>query len=149
MATTLNFKKLLDWPDWRPASPSPNAQAAGSSFAADNRNGIYGDPFVYALANATTFLKFSPIANEWETLASPALTGTFGAGAGAVFHGGQGPTGVLAAGNTTSMVNVSTALPAAVGSNQLANRGDGQGYRIRIIGNAAGGSGKTEVCIDI
>lgn len=78
------------------------------------------------------------------SLGSPALTGTFGGGAAMVMHPTQGPRGVLAAGNTTSSVVLSTALPAAVGANQLANRGDGVGYTIRIIGNAAGSSGKVE-----
>lgn len=144
MSTTFNFKKLFDLPEWRPLTPSINAQAAGSSLAADNRPGIYSNPFIYALVNTTTFLRFSPISNEWMALASPALAGTFGAGAAAVFHGGQGPSGVLSAGNTTTKIVLSTALPAAVGLNQLANRGDTYGYRIRIIGNSAGGSGKVE-----
>lgn len=39
---------------------------------------------------------------------------------------------------------LSTALPAAVAPNQLANKGNSNGFKIRIIGNSAGGSGKTE-----
>jgi hypothetical protein len=42
------------------------------------------------------------------------------------------------------VLNLSTALLAAVGLNQLANRGDGVGFTIRITGNTAGGSGKVE-----
>lgn len=144
MTTSFNFKKFFDLPEWRPLTPAISSQLNGSSLATDDRIGIYSDPYIYALVNATTFLKFSPINNEWMALASPALAGTFGVGAAAVFHGGQGPAGTLAAGATTSTVVLSTALPAAVGLNQLANRGDGQGYRIRIIGNSAGGSGKIE-----
>jgi hypothetical protein len=56
----------------------------------------------------------------------------------------HGPRGTLAAGASTTKVTLSTALPASVGVNQLANRGDGVGYKIRIIGNTAGGSGKIE-----
>ena len=77
-------------------------------------------------------------------LPSPALSGTFGAGATAVFHSGVGPSGSIASGATTTSVALSTALPAAVGNNQLANRGDGSGFRIRIIGSASGSSGKIE-----
>ncbi|MBI4644196.1 MAG: hypothetical protein HY743_10860 [Deltaproteobacteria bacterium] len=78
------------------------------------------------------------------TLASPALAGTFGAGAGAEFLPSQGPRGTLATGCTSTSMVLSTALPAVVGVNALANRGDGIGFKIRIIGNAAGSSGKTE-----
>jgi hypothetical protein len=39
---------------------------------------------------------------------------------------------------------LTTALPAAVGINQLANRCDGTGFKIRIIGNRSGGAGVTE-----
>ena len=77
-------------------------------------------------------------------LASPALAGIFGAGATAVMHPSQGPQGALAAGATTTKIALSTALPAAVGVNQLANRGDGTGFRIRVVGNAAGSSGRIE-----
>ena len=57
----------------------------------------------------------------------------------------QGPRGVLAGGNTTTSIVLSTALPAAVAPNQLANKGNSNGFKIRIIGNSAGGSGKTEI----
>jgi hypothetical protein len=41
-------------------------------------------------------------------------------------------------------MTLSTLINAGnVGVNQLANRGDGQGFKIRIIDNAAGGTGKT------
>ena len=73
------------------------------------------------------------------------MTGTFGAGAGAVMMPAQGPRGVLAGGNTTTSIVLSTALPAAVAPNQLANKGNSNGFKIRIIGNSAGGSGKTEM----
>ncbi|HEY3266624.1 MAG TPA: hypothetical protein VGM37_06835, partial [Armatimonadota bacterium] len=70
--------------------------------------------------------------------------GTFGAGAGAVMMPSQGPRGTLAVGATTSSVVLSTALPAAVAPNQLANKGNSNGHKIRIIGNSPGGSGKAE-----
>lgn len=141
MATTLNFKDYLDVPLWRPESPSAAASAAGSSLAWDMRNSMYRHPYIYQLTNATTFSLIDPTTGDILPLASPALTGTFGAGACAVFDPSKGPRGTLAAGATTSKVVLSTALPAAVAINQLANRGDGIGFRIRICGLAAG---KTE-----
>jgi hypothetical protein len=56
----------------------------------------------------------------------------------------MGPSGLLAAGWSTSSGAIATALAAAVPVNRLANRGDGAGVRIRIIGNSAGGSGLTD-----
>ena len=144
MATTLGFKDIIDQPLWRPASPLPVATAAGGCIVYDKRNNIRNAPLNYYLSSATGLQAYSPYNDEWLTLASPALTGTFGAGANAVFHPTQGPRGTLAAGATTTVVTLSTALPAAVGVNQLANAGAGSGFYVTIIGNAAGSSGKTE-----
>lgn len=144
MATTLNFKDYFDLPMWRPETPALANTSAGSSLAWDRRNGVYGSPYLYYLRSATAFDAYDPTTGDWIALASPALAGTFGAGATAIFHPSQGPRGTVAAGATTSKLTLTTPLPAAVGVNQLANRGDGTGFRIRIQGNAAGSSGKIE-----
>ena len=144
MTTTLGFKDLIDLPQWRTLANSITATAAGSCICDDDRHDVSRDPYLYLLINATTFQRYNTKNDEWQTLTSPALAGTFGAGAGSVFVPSAGPSGTLATGNTTSSVILSTVLPAAVGVNQLANRGDGIGYKIRIVGNATGSSGKTE-----
>lgn len=144
MPTTLGFKDTIDLPCWRPLAPAIVASAAGGSWVWDARNSTRNLPYNYFLASATALYAYSTQNDEWLFLGSPALTGTFGAGATAVLHPTQGPRGVLAAGNTTTSVVISTALPAAVGVNQLANRGDGVGFTIRVVGSTAGGSGKTE-----
>ena len=144
MATTLGFKSIIDLPAWRPTSPAPVATAAGGCVVYDKRNSERNAPFNYYLSSATGLQAYLPANDEWATLASPALTGTFGAGANAVFHPTAGPRGTIAAGATTTQLTLTTALPAAVAINQLANRGDGEGFWIRIIGNASGSSGKTE-----
>jgi hypothetical protein len=149
MATTLNFKDLIDLPQWRTLANSINSTAAASCICGDNRNDISRDPYLYLLINATTFQRYNTLNDEWQTLTSPALAGTFGAGAGSVFVPSAGPSGTLASGNTTTSVVLSTALPATVGVNQLANRGDGIGYKIRIIGNASGSSGKMKYLLKI
>lgn len=141
----LTFKNIVDLPVWRPNAPMPAAPAAGGCFAWDMRNSAERNaPFNYFLQNATTLYAYNPYNDDWLQLGSPALTGTYGAGAAAVFHPTQGPRGTIAAGATTTTLTLSTALPAAVAINQLANCGDGTGYYIRICGNTAGGSGKTE-----
>ncbi len=74
-----------------------------------------------------------------------ALAGTFGAGAASAFVPSLGLVGTIAAGATTTTVVISTAFPTAVGLNMLANRGGSgeYGFKLRIIDNGAGGSGKT------
>jgi hypothetical protein len=144
MATTLAFKDLIDIPLWRPESPALAASAAGACMANDLRNSAARHPYSYLLRSATALDAFDPTTGEWMPLASPALAGTFGAGSCAIFAPSQGPRGTLAAGASTTKVVLTTALPAAVGVNQLANRGDGVGFTLRIVGSSAGGSGKTE-----
>ena len=144
MPTTLAFKPLIDLPEWRPIANAPAASAAGTQLVAGLRNNSDRGAYVYMLVNATTLWAYDVEDDDWFQLASPALTGTFGAGAGAVMMPTQGPRGVLAGGNTTTSIVLSTALPAAVAPNQLANKGNSNGFKIRIIGNSAGGSGKTE-----
>lgn len=144
MPTTVGLKALLDLPEWRPLANAPNASAAGCALVGDKRPSEDRHPELFQLASNTVLNKYAVKGDDWVPLASPALAGTFGAGACAVFVPEAGPAGTLAAGATTTTVVLSTVLPAAVGTNQLANRGDGRGFKVRLVGNAAGGSGKTE-----
>lgn len=141
MATTIDHKSQVDQIQWRFTAPAITAMSAGACVAWDNRNSNRNAPYNYVLSSNTLFAAFSPHSNEFIPLGSPALAGTFGAGACAVMHPTQGPRGTLAAGGTTTTVVLSTALPAAVALNQLANRGDEEGFTIRIISPS---SGKTE-----
>ncbi len=144
MATTLSFKDLIDLPQWQPLALTPNAQAVGVGICSDMRNSEDRDPEIYQVVSNTILNVYHAKNDGWGLVISPALAGTFGAGAGCVYAPVHGPRGTLAAGASTTKVILSTALPATVGVNQLANRGDGRGLKIRIIGNAAGSSGKTE-----
>ena len=146
MPTVLNFKDLLDLPDWRPTAVAPNASAAGISICSDMRGSEDRIPAVFQLVSNAIFNKYSPKNDGWTALTTPTLAGTFGAGAGSVVAPARGPRGVLAAGSTSTTLVVPTAsFPGTLGPNTLANRGDGRGYLIRVIGNATGASaGKTE-----
>ncbi len=144
MPTTLNFKGIIDKPEWRPISPAIAAHAAGRSMAQDLRNNTDQHPLLYFFRTNTALDTYNPYSDDWASLGSPAMAGTFGAGAGCVMMPSLGPRGTIAAGATTTRLTLTTALPAAVGVNQLANRGDERGFKIRIIGNTAGGSGKVE-----
>jgi hypothetical protein len=141
MTTTTNFKTGLDLPLWRPLAPPLAADTAGMALAWDHRNDTSRLPVMYMLRGTATFDMYSPIVDDWIPLATPSLSGV-AAGSTAVYHPSQGPRGTLAASTSTTQVVLSTALPSAVGVNQLADSGDGTGHRIRIIGKSASGSGK-------
>jgi hypothetical protein len=143
MSFTPAFKDVLDIPMWRPAAPAIAVSAAGVSLAYDMTNDGTRSPRIYMLRSAAALDYYDTQNDEWMPLSSPGLAGTFGAGAGCVMSPNHGPRGTIASGTTTS-ITLTTALPAAVGKNQLANRGDSVGFRVRVIGNRAGGSGKTE-----
>jgi hypothetical protein len=143
-ALVKTYRPLVNLPVWRYDAQLPVAMAAGQCLAYDHRNNDDGSPFIYWLASNTLFHAYDPATAGLFTLASPALSGGFSPGACAVFHPSQGPRGTIAAGATTQAITLTTALPAAVAANQLANRGDGKGFVVRVIGNAAGSSGKIE-----
>lgn len=144
MAITLSFKDVIDKPEWRPLAPSPNASAAGCTLIEDLRTSEDRHPIVYQLTSATVLNQYHIKNDGWSLCRNPGLTGTFGAGACGVMMPSRGPRGVVAANCSTTKIILSTALPAAVGINCMAGRGDGRGFKIRIIDNVAGGTGKVE-----
>lgn len=139
------FKKGINRMMWFQNQPAPNAHAAGMGMATDLRNDLSRNPFVYQLASASVLNRFNGITKSWQPVVNPGLGGTFGAGAGCVFAPSFSLLGSIGAGCTTTSI-VTTTTMTAVGVNMLANRGGSgeYGYRIRIIGNRAGGSGKIE-----
>lgn len=142
---TNNFVQLIDMQMWRYVASAPNAHAAGVSMASDLRNSIERHTSVFQLVSNTVLNRFNIKQKAWNFVQSPALAGTFGAGAGCVFAPSSNLKGSIGAGCTTSKI-VTTTVMTAVGVNMLANRGGSgdYGFKIKIIGNAAGSSGKTE-----
>lgn len=140
-----NFKKIIDRQMWVQVAPSPNAHAAGGGMACDIRNDLSRNPFIFQLVSAAILNRYNGITKGWQFAVNPGLGGTFGAGAGCVFAPSFSVLGNIGAGCTTTSIVTSTVL-TAVGVNMLANRGGSgdYGYRVRIIGNSAGGSGKVE-----
>jgi len=136
-----NFITGFDKPKWRANSPALTAHAAWGWIAYDERN---KDPFpyIFQLASATILNAYSKVTDERQSLISPALTGVFGAWAFAIMKPSAWPTGTISAGATTTKFTLTTALPASVWVNQIANRWDGIWFRVRIIDNGAWGSGK-------
>ena len=141
MANT--FKKVIDRMMWVQVAPTPNAHAAAACLASDLRSDVSRNPFVYQLVSNTVLNRYNIVTKAWNLVQSPALAGTFGAGAAMTFVPSFGAVGTIAAGATTISVTLSTALPTAVGLNMLANRGgSGEfGFKLRIIDTTAG---KTE-----
>lgn len=140
-----NFKKIIDRNMWVQSYPAPNAHAAGGSICADLRNDVSRNPFVYQLASATVLNRYNAITKGWGFVFSPALAGTFGAGAASIFAPSCALMGNIGAGCTTTKI-VTTTTITAIGVNMLANRGGSgdYGFKIRIKGNSAGSSGKIE-----
>lgn len=142
MANT--FKKVIDRMMWAQVPPAPNAHAAGTQMCCDMRSDSSRHPFVFNLISNAILNRYNIVTKGWQLAVSNPLTaGTFGAGAAMAFAPSFGAVGTIAAGATTTSVTLSTALPTAVGTNMLANRGGSgdYGFRIRIIDTTAG---KTE-----
>lgn len=135
-----SFKKVIDRQMWVQVPPAATAHAAGVGLASDLRNDLSRNPFVYLLGSNTVLNRFNIVTKAWSALPSPALAGTFGAGAAVTFVPSLGLVGTIAAGATTTSVTLSTALPTAVGVNMFANRGGSgeYGFKLRIIDSTAG-----------
>ena len=138
MANT--FKKVIDRNVWVQTAPGPNAHVAASCLTSDLRSDVSRNPFVYQLISNTVLNRYNIVTKSWNFVTSPALAGTFGAGAAMAFAPSLGPVGTIAAGATTTSVVLSTSLPTAVGLNMLANRGGSgdYGFKLRIIDTTAG-----------
>lgn len=134
------WKKVIDRMMWAQVAPAPNAHAAAACLASDMRSDVSRNPFVYQLVSNTVLNRYNIVTKAWAFVQSPALAGTFGAGAAMAFVPSMGLTGTIAAGATTTSVTLSTALPTAVGLNMLANRGGSgeYGFKLRIIDTVAG-----------
>lgn len=139
-----NFKPGIDLPQWRPLAPAPNNATTGVALISDLRRDDDAHPEIFQLA-ANTVLNAYHVQNDgWAFLGSPLLGTAFGAGAGGVYAPSHGARGSIAAGATTSTFTPTASIGSAVGANQLAGRGDNRGFKVRIIDNGVGGSGKTE-----
>ena len=141
---TNNFKTIIDRNMWIQTSPSYVAHAASTWMCSDLRNDMTRLPWVFYVPNTATLYVYNAVTKGWIAKANPALSAT-AAGAGCVFAPSFSILGSIGAGCTTTSIVTTTTL-TAVGANQLANRGGSgdYGFRIRIIGNSAGGSGKIE-----
>lgn len=147
MATTTGFKDLIDKPEWRPLAIAQQTGSVGRCIAYDLRNDASKDPYLWNFYATTLFDKYLKSNDDWTYSANfTAVGGSIALGSYAKFVPSHGPTGTVGGSPTDSKFTMAT-LPnsATVPINIFTNAGDGTGYRIRVIGNGAGGSGKTEV----
>lgn len=146
MATTTAFKDLIDKPEWRPLALAQQANAAGSCLAFDLRNDRSKDPYLWHWYATTLMDKYLKANDDWGYSANfTAVGGSIAAGSGCIFVPSHGPTGLVGGTPTTTSFTMAT-LPNSANTsiNSFTNAGDQEGYKIRVIGNGAGGSGKTE-----
>ena len=149
MPTTTAFHDVIDKPSWRPVAPSPSASAAGTCLIGDLRNNEDRYPKLFEFISATVVNNYNIKNDGWTQLASPALTGTFGAGANAIFMPHRGPRGGVSAA-TTSSITCSTlesigGTALTVPAMALADRCDGIGFKIRIYDRTAGKTQETYI----
>lgn len=133
MATTNGNRKILDVKRWEFLSPAPVATAAGA-FIASSRH--YKQRQLYVQAAGVAYL-YLPEEDGWIVLASPALAGTFGAGAcgvaGAWSTGTTvGASTLTATGGTTTSITTNQTLAV-----------DLRGYSVQIVGGPNAGEIKT------
>jgi hypothetical protein len=122
MPTTNGNRKILDLKRWEFCTPAPAATAA-AQFIVSSRHFRQQQMLVQS---ATAALLYNPLEDAWINLPSPALAGTFAAGACGVATA-VGPSGTATAG-TTSTITTNLTLAR-----------DLRGYRIHITGGPNAG----------
>lgn len=103
MTTTNGNRKILDLKRWEFLTPAPAATAAGA-FISSSRH--YRQQQLYVTSASAAWL-YNPNEDGWVALASPGLTGTFGAGA-------SGTSSAFSVGNVVGATTI------AAGSNNAA-----------------------------
>lgn len=130
MATTNGNRKILDLKRWEFCSPAPVSSAAGA-FIATCQHVKQIQLFVQSSTAAYLYL---PEEDGWVALASPALAGTFGAGASGV--GCAYSTGsTTAAASLTATAGTTTTIT----TNQTLAR-DLRGYFVQILAGPNAGA---------
>lgn len=135
MPTTNNNRKILDTKQWEYMTPTPVATAAGTCVASSR---LFDQQQLYLNSNTVAYL-YNPYEEGWAQLPSPALAGTFGAGAaaaGSVFS--LATTGSSTAGTTGSMTTNLTLTRDLRGYSVLITSGSASGSVVRIARNTIG-----------
>lgn len=133
MATTNGNRKILDLKRWEFCTPSPAATAA-ATFIVSSRH--YRQQQLHVVSNTAANI-YSPQEDGWIAVPSPALAGTFGAGACGV--AGSFSTGATAA---VSFLTATAGSTTTITTNQTLAR-DLRGYSVYFVGGTNAGKTKT------
>lgn len=131
---TTTLRKILDLKIWQACNPAPVTNAANMFTATSDGP----DQLTYYVASATAVYVYDAYEDAWGLLPSPALTGTFGAGACGRWHS-AGPTGTAVAGSTSTTLNTATNVQA-----DLSKRA-GLAFKVRITGGTGAGQERSIV----
>lgn len=135
MTTTVGVRKILDLKRWEFCAPLPTATVA-ASFVVSSRH--YRQQQLYVVSNTVAYI-YQPNEDAFVQLASPALGGTFGAGACGAAAGFSTGSTVGAASLTATGGSTSTII-----TNQTLAR-DLRGYSVQILAGPNAGSTLTIV----
>jgi hypothetical protein len=133
MATTNGNRRILDLKRWEFCTPLPAATVAGA-FIVSSRH--YRQQQLYVTGNTTAWL-YNPAEDAYIATPSPALAGTFGAGACGVAGSFSTGTTVGAASLTATAGTVTS-----ITTNQTLAR-DLRGYSVYFVGGTNAGKLKT------
>jgi hypothetical protein len=133
MATTNGNRKILDLKRWEFCTPLPSATAA-AHFIVSSRH--YRQQQLLVQSNTAAFL-YDPREDGWIQVPSPALAGTFGAGA-------TGVAGSFSTGTTVgaSSLTATAGTTTSITTNQTLAR-DLRGYSVYFVGGTNAGKTKT------
>lgn len=133
MATTNGNRKILDLKRWEYCTPSPVATAA-AAFVVSARHYRQQQLLV---SSATLAYLYNPREDGWVQVPSPALAGTFGAGA-------AGVAGSFSTGTTVgaSSLTATAGTTTSITTNQTLAR-DLRGYSVYFVGGTNAGKLKT------
>lgn len=140
MPTTNGNRKILDLKRWEQLSPSPVATAAGA-FIASSRH--YRQNQLLVRSNTEAYL-YNPNEDGWVQVPSPALAGTFGAGAAGVAGSWSTGTTVAAAsltatgGTTSTIITNQTLARSLAGYSIHILAGPNAGVTLSIVSNTIG-----------
>lgn len=133
MTTTNGNKKILDLKRWEFCTPAPVATAAAHLIISSRH---YRQQQLL-VQSTTSALLYNPLEDGWIAVPSPALAGTFAAGA-------CGVAGSFSTGTTTaaSFLTATTGTTTSITTNQTLSR-DLRGYSVYFVGGTNAGKLKT------
>lgn len=142
MGTTVNLRRILDRKQWEMVNFAPVASAAGSFIVSSNLQ----DQTQFLVASNTSVYAYDPAEDGWMQLPSPALAGTFGAGACGVRHP-WGSSGTATAGTTTTITTNLNIQRSLAGYKVRITAGPNAGEERVIASNTTGANSVITVTV--